>query len=116
MESWTYNELKKSVENDLEELEKNVELKYSSGQVAGRCFYENTVVISEGYTEKIIVYVTIGKFIVQKCSEKSIRNYNEKLKVEFEKYNRKLLDDSLTEKEIDELEENIEFILSKIYV
>ena len=114
MLEWTYNELKESIIEDLNDLEKDSELKYSAGQVAGRCFYENTVVISEGYTESIIVHTVIGKYIIEKCTDESIKSYSNKLRVELEHYDRWKLDKSLTIEQIRELEADIEMILERV--
>lgn len=114
MLQWTYQELKESIIEDLNDLEKDKKLKYSAGQVAGRCFYENTVVISEGYTEAMIVYTIIGKYIVEKCTNESIKSYRNKLKVKLEDYDRCKLDKSLTMEQIRELEANINLILERL--
>lgn len=111
MKDWTYKELKGAIYEDIEEFKND---NYSNSQIAGRCFYEYTTVISEGYTENIIVNTIIGKYVIEKCSDDTVKFHSGNILGVLKKYDVNKLDDSLTEEEIQELEENIEFALKGI--
>lgn len=111
MEDWTYKELKGAIYEDIEEFKND---NYSNSQIAGRCFYEYTTVISEGYTESIIVNTTIGKYVIEKCSKDTVKFHSDNILGVLKQYDINKLDDSLTEEEIEELEENIEVVIKGI--
>lgn len=110
MKEWTYKELIESIYEEMIEFENDKDLNYTSGQIANRCLYESTVVINQGYTESVIVYTTIAKYILEKCTQESKEYYkNEILKV-LKPYQRDKLDGSLSDAEIKELESNIKYV------
>lgn len=111
MEDWTYKELKESIYEDIDSF-KNED--YLNSQIAGRCFYEYTTVISDGYTESIIVYTTIAKYIINECSYETIKFHCSNILEVLECYDQSKLHGSLTEEEIKELESDIEYVCNKL--
>ncbi len=114
MKEWTFKELREVIKEDFEEYETDREFNYTKDQVAGRSMVELTTVINQGYTEKIISYATVGKYIVEKCSEE-MKSYNKgKLLGILNEYDRSKLDDELTQEEIQKLEQDISFVLDAL--
>lgn len=111
MEDWTYKELKDTIYEDIEDFKND---NYLDSKIAGRCFYEYTTVISDGYTESVIVSTIIGKYVIEKCLVDTVKFHSDNIFEVLKNYDRKKLDGSLTEQEIQELESNIEFVLKGI--
>lgn len=111
MKEWTYKELKDAIYEDIEEFKKD---NYSNSQIAGRCFYEYTTVISEGYTESILVNTVIGKYVIENCLMDTVKFHSDNILGVLKQYDINKLDDSLTEEEMQELEDDIQFVLKGI--
>lgn len=111
MEEWTYEELKEAIYEDIQEFKND---NYLNSQIAGRCFYEYTTVILEGYTESVLIHTIIGDYIIKECSEDTLKFHSDQISANLRNYSREKLDGSLNELEIKELEININEILNKI--
>lgn len=111
MKNWKYRELVDVINEELKEFEQDKELNYSNEVIVGRTLYESITTIKDGYTEAVIVYSVIGKYVIKKCSTVYLVNNKEEFINVLGIYEKGKLDGSLKEEEIAELEKNIETVL-----
>lgn len=67
MKDWQYRELVDIENEDIEDFEQDPEME-SPEQVVSKTIVEALNVTKNGYTESVIVYSIIGKYMVEKCS------------------------------------------------
>lgn len=97
MKNWDYRELVDVINEQLKEFEEDKELNYSNEAIAGRTLYESTITIKDGYTEAVIVYSIVGKYVIGKCSRIYLVNNKEESINVLGIYDKGKLDGSLKE-------------------